>query len=124
MLNFEERSAIAEGSDTDRITSDLQAKVEETARINLVLQTKFDESNRINDKLNRIAEETSKKLSESMAFAEGLLPNHIRYATWIIKKKGVTTCNEHETAMIQLSERLKQGETITVADLKEIQPNW
>ncbi len=122
MLNFEERSAIAEGSDTDRIATDLLAKQDESTRINAELQTRLDESNRINAELNRNAEETSKKLNDTIALAEFLLPNHIGYESWKAKKKSVSNCNDYETTMIQLADKLKQGGKVSLPKFLELVP--
>ncbi len=114
MLNFEERSALAEEGESERITSELQAQVAESNRIRVDLQSKLSESTRINAELNRIAEETRKELRETVAIAEKLLPNHIRYEAWMAKKKSVTNRNGYESAVNQMAETLRGGETVTL----------
>lgn len=119
MLNFEERSALAEGDDTNRIVADSQAKLDESNRIIAKLQADLEESNRINAKLNRIASDTRKELDETTAIAESLLPNYIRYESWMAKKKSESNRNGHESAINQMAERLKRGEVIGLDALKE-----
>ena len=107
------------------LTSRLNAislKYDETQRINNELKAKQIESQRIADELKAKHSETKRNADELEVLASRFLGNHIRYESWLGKKKAVTNRNGYESAIEKLAERVKGGETITVKEyMKEVE---
>lgn len=90
MLNFEER------------TAEVESQKPQTDQEKETLRKELAEASARENTLRTIAEE--------------LLPNHIRYESWLSKKKNESNRNGYETKIDLLAEKLKQGVSISLQE--------